>query len=310
MMTPTDRPISVDVYTDLSDRRIDAWFAALEGASLRSNPFSMLWWARAGESMYREQHALVTLARDADGPLAAATLALLPTSRGKRLCALARHHRDLFDILAIRNCRAAAEAISDAIPWNSVHEVLLTGIPANSPLGPALFARAKQSGLRGTLYVNDGAPELSLHDDDDVRFENYRGIMRGKTSKQLRKRLAGTGNVHYTKATSKDKIPGLVDAVSWLHQKRWCGTPSPSYFGHRLLARLPYAIAEAAFEACALHLSVLSVDQQPVAAAMGYVLGKTYYYHMTAHDPEFGAYSPPAVPSWFTFLMIYFPPAP
>lgn len=93
-------------------------------------------------------------------------------------------------------------------------------------------------------------------------------------------------------ANHRDQVATLIEALSWLHQKRWCKTPFPSYFADKESGGLPFRIAEEAFDAGTLHPSAVFVDQRAVAAGMGDVVGATFCFHCVAHDNDFAKYSP------------------
>jgi len=292
MMSAPDSLPQAEIFTDPSEPALAKSWREIQESAVRMDPFGTSWWAQASQQHSAETEPCITVLRDISGPIAIATFGLTRTAKGTRLTAYASRHRDLFDMMARVDSAAAAEALCAAIPWHRIRDVRLSGIPADSPLGPALYSCGTRNGLSGVMYSNNGAPELSLLDERGVRYPDYKAILRGKTSKQLRSRMARLGDVRYTTASHKDQIPPLLDALSWLHQKRWYATPFPSFFTRGESRQLMSEIAQAAFDAGALHLSVLFVDQRPAAAAMGYVVATTYYYHCVAHNPDFWSSSP------------------
>ena len=291
-MSVCDIPADVEIFTDCEDVRLAALWRSMPESAARLDPFSTWWWARASCGLGMAPQPYVVVLRRGASPIAIASFALGDTRRGKRLTCCARMHRDLFDMMAVEDSAATAEAICAAIPWHEIHEVRLDGIPADSPLGPALYSWAQRNGLRGAFYCNNGAPEMSLLDKQGKRFADYKAIMRSRYSKDLRRHMAKLGNVRYVKANHREQVATLIEALSWLHQKRWCTTPFPSYFADKESGRLPFRIAEEAFDAGALHLSAVFVDQRAVAAGMGYVVGATFCFHCVAHDNDFAKYSP------------------
>jgi CelD/BcsL family acetyltransferase involved in cellulose biosynthesis len=282
----------VEIFADSRDPRLVGIWGEIQRSATRLDPFSTLWWAQAGRGYSPALESYFAVLRNGTIPAAVAAFAFRDTLKGKLLTCYARAHRDLFDMMAVEDSAVTAEAICAAIPWHEIHEVRLDGIPADSPLGPALYSWAKRSGLRGAFYSNNGALELSLLDAQGARYPDYKAVMRGTRSKRLRKRIAGLGKVEYVTASREDQVPILMSALSWLHQKRWHRTPFPSFMATAESVQRWEGIARAALEAGALHLCVLSVGGSPMAGGMGYVVGSTYYWHMVAHDPDRADYSP------------------
>jgi len=284
--------LTAQVFENLSDERLSALWRQLQAQAVRRDPFSTEWWSRAGEGIAGAVTPCVTVVCDSERPLAIASFGLAPARGGKALVSYAGSHRDYFDVLAADVSEEVIARLCEALPWERITEVQLEGIPADSSLGPALHEACRTHGLRGVTYVNNGAPQLCLLDEQGRRYPDYHGIMQGKTSKQLQRRLARLGEVRYVRADRAEQIPPLMSSLFWLHQKRWHKTPSPSSFARAEERAAMIRAAQAAFEVGMLHLSVLFASDQPVAGAMGYVLGKSYYYHLVGMDLDFSEYSP------------------
>lgn len=291
-MTADSVPLNGQVFADLADARLIEMWRAVQSAATRADPFGTLWWAQSGRSAESAVVPCVAVVSGDGGPLAVASFGLTPGHQGSCLTACAPQHRDLFDMTAIEDTASVAEALCEALPWDQVTEVDLRGIPADSPLGPALLQAAARRGLWGANHADNAAPDLSLIDGDGNRYPDYRSIMRGKTSKALRHRLARLGQVRYVRAGTPEDVDGLMAALFELHQKRWCSTPFPSVFSQGAAQKLMLQVARNACDAGALHLGVLYADEQALAAALGYVLAGTYYHHEVAHDSDYSDYSP------------------
>ena len=291
MMT-AGQGLHAEVFSDLSDTRLVAAWRALSCDATRMDPFSTNWWCGAGREFHEAVEPCIVVAYDSDRPVALAALGLKSGRDGLTLVPYATAHRDLVDVLAFEPDEPRMAALCDALPWARISQVAIDGIPEDSPLGPGLEGACRRHGLHGVMYGNNGEPELSLVDDRGDRHATYRGIMRGKTSKQMRKKIHRLGDIHYVKADRCEKIPELMSAVFALHQKRWHGTTSPSGYGSPRSRSHAMMIAEMAFDSGALHLAVLYADGRPIGGALGYLLETTYYFHIVAVDMALRNFSP------------------
>jgi len=284
-MTSIDRQLRVEVFCDLADSRLKEAWNWLQQFAARHDPFTSSWWSQANPVFPPGVEPCIVVAWDGEHPCALVNLGLMKQRKTWTLVAWASVHRDTMDVLMIRAGQMGViDAMCEALPWSRIGHVRIDGIPADSPLCEAMRVVARRHGLRGGLYLNKLAPFCSLLDTQGQRYKDSRGIFRGKRHRQLQKQFMKMGKASFDKPQSENQIDGLLDCVFFLHQKRWVGTYTPSSFsdpGHRERIR---RVAHGAFTAGALHLSVLRLDGQAIAGALGYVLGNRYYFHIVAVD--------------------------
>ncbi|MBD3316918.1 MAG: GNAT family N-acetyltransferase [Chitinivibrionales bacterium] len=278
------------IHRSLDDKRMLDHLHQIESNANRIQPFNTLWWIRHSFSTDTNCTPLIVIYYEGETPSA---FAVFKHNHARRALLMPDNEmRDVFDIVGGADCSEAAAAICDALPWKEIDEIDLRKIPASSPLIEKLRSAASQHGRFVHVHFLNITPSMPLHDTNGSIFPSYRSIMRGKTSKQLRKNLEKAGAVDFRVASTPDDVPSLLRELSFLHQMRWNNTPFPSPLSSMTTFKALADKCSAALRHGNLHLSLLFLDSKPIAGALGYLINGTYYYHIVAYNPLYRKLSP------------------
>jgi CelD/BcsL family acetyltransferase involved in cellulose biosynthesis len=164
----------------------------------------------------------------------------------------------------------------------------LRGLPGDSRWLGALEAAVVTQGLRADRAEDGLAPMLEL----PRRFEDYLAALPGKLRHEIRRkerRLAGEAGPYRVRAATSASVRADMDRFIELHR----ASPGPK--GEFMDAAMEIyfrRLADVFLPAHMFHLVTMEVDEEHVAAAIGFAYGDTFSLYNSTFDRRFERWSP------------------
>lgn len=249
------------------------------------------WWsAIAADAVLSKRHALhIVVLDDAHGPAAIVPLALRRAPWPRRLQWMAGDVSDYCDAIAVPGAdpAALAPALLDAIARSGADFAELTQIRPDGACAAILAGELDASAA--------AAPSPFI----DLKGKTWEQIEQGFSS-QLRqemrrkgRRLAKRVRWEYVEFTDPASRLGAVEFILAQKRAQLAGDPASLDALERMFA--PFArdvFARDGVGAARVHVSALTAGDTILAAHLGFVDAKRFYYYVPAYNPEFQADSP------------------
>jgi len=282
-----------EVVTESSDLRalVDEWRSLAER---RGNAFLTPEWFLAWLShCCRGWEPHVATSRTGRGTL----LGLLPlvSSKGNggrelRFCPVGDHFQPVAEA---RDERAVAKgtAAAVALPDRGLRSLLLENVDAEGGWWHTL-AEAAPARLATVERRQSVLPfvELAGLSWDDYLAGRSRQL-RSQLGRKLR-RLRREHEVRFRRTRRPEEVATDLGILFELHDARWAERPSSSSLGDPAIRAFHLDFATAALDRGWLRLFVMEVDEAPVAALYGWLVGGRWSYYQAGFDPAWSRHSP------------------
>jgi CelD/BcsL family acetyltransferase involved in cellulose biosynthesis len=250
------------------------------GTVFQSRSWNACWW----ESM-RAVKTLLLLEVLRDGRrVALAPLHLDPdptAGPGLAIRFLGQGNSDYLDAIVDRDEPEAAEAIVDALdalpePWTTAR---LFELQASSALRSALARRVAAGDARLLQLPPTICPGFTPRGD-----ETFDRLLRKSSFKRKAAGLAALGRVEIEHLEESRRIQQEIDAFFAQHIERWSVTPHPSPFVEAEVCTLYRRLAEGLAPENHVILTVVRLDERPVAYHFGLTDGDRFIWYKPSFD--------------------------
>ncbi len=184
---------------------------------------------------------------------------------------------------------AAAPAI--APPGRGLHSLLLENVDAGSGWWRAL-AKAFPTPL---ATVERGEATLPFVELAGLSWDEYLAgrsrQLRSQVGRKLRS-LRRDHDVRFRRTGSSDEVAADLATLLRLHDARWAERSERSALADPTIREFHLEFARAAFERGWLRLTVMEVDEVPIAALYGWLIGGRWSYYQAGFDPAWSRHSP------------------
>lgn len=198
---------------------------------------------------------------------------------------------DYGDVLAGGDPTVAAGLLSAAATRRGWHRIVLDGFPADSPHLGALLSAARDLRLIVRREQTHVCPTINLaaFPDWETYFHTRRSTSSRKTLRRQERLLGEAGRLQRVHLRAPFGAAWLahVERLNTARQRDRGGLPlfqRPGVPG--LVRQLNQTLGER------LVLDALTLDDRPIAYALGFDEGTTYAYWNVAHDPALDRFSP------------------
>ena len=148
--------------------------------------------------------------------------------------------------------------------------------------------RCCRSGLR--MVEKDAIPALAI---DLARSPDLEAQALGRAERRRRdKALQLRGAVSVQHLTDPAAMRLSLPILFGQHEKRWSGSPQEAVFRLGRMRRFYQELVERLGPLGAVQLSMLLVDEKPVATALAFRLGDTLFWYKPTYDPDWARWSP------------------
>ncbi len=184
---------------------------------------------------------------------------------------------------------AAAPAI--APPGRSLRSLLLENVDASGKWSGAL-AKAFPSPL---ATVERDEAVLPFVDLAGISWDEYLAGRSRQLRSQLGRKLRSLRREHdvrFRRTRSPDEVTADLATLFRLHDARWSERSEPSALAGPAIRAFHFEFAGAALERGWLRLTVMEVDEVPIAALYGWLIGGRWSYYQAGFDPAWSRQSP------------------
>ena len=238
--------------------------AAATGSAFATWSFHRTWWEHYGRGRTLE----VSAARRADGSLAA----ILPLYRWRERPQVLRFvgegvGDELGPITAPEERALAAEALREAVSGRLL-------------LGERLPGQGWDAAVGGSLVLREGSPLVHLGEGS---WDEFLARRSANFRQQLRRReraLVRDHDARFRLTSSPDELERDFSSLVDLHRRRW--HDNTSFLRHERFHR---AFAARALDEGLLRLWHLEIEGTPVAAWLGYRVGRVESFYQAGRDP-------------------------
>ena len=192
-----------------------------------------------------------------------------------------------------RDEEAVAAAVASAVapPDPGLRSLLLENVDAQAGWWRSL---AKASPLPlATVERNEATlPYVELA---GISWDEYLADRSGQLRSQLRRKLRSLRKEHqvrFRRTERLEEVPGDLLTLFRLHDARWSDRSERSALSDPEIRTFHLEFASAAFERGWLRLTVMEVDETPIAALYGWLIGGRWAYYQAGFDPEWSRHSP------------------
>jgi CelD/BcsL family acetyltransferase involved in cellulose biosynthesis len=188
---------------------------------------------------------------------------------------------------------AVATAATPAIapPGRGLHSLLLENVDAEGGWWRAL-AEAFPAPL---ATVERGEATLPFVELAGLSWDEYLAGRSRQLRSQLGRKLRSLRRDHdvrFRRTRSSDEVPADVGTLLRLHDARWADRSESSALADPTVREFHLEFARAAFERGWLRLTVMEVDEVPIAALYGWLIGERWSYYQAGFDPAWSRQSP------------------
>jgi len=162
--------------------------------------------------------------------------------------------------------------------------VVLSGIPENSPILPALRRVLERRGL-----PRRERPAECLSAELPASFEDYLAGLKRRVRTKVRQALRVTkaNGTEHANCDDPDLLDGRLSEMFELHEQRWLDAGQDGVFADLRRRKFYRQIATLALSRGTLRLSYLQFPGRRIAFQFGIVEGDRYYQMQEAYAPEF-----------------------
>jgi CelD/BcsL family acetyltransferase involved in cellulose biosynthesis len=178
-----------------------------------------------------------------------------------------------------------------APPGRGLHSILLENVDADGGWWRAL-ATAFPAPL---ATVERNKATLPLVELEGIRWDQYlAGRSRGLRSQLGRKQrsLRREHEVGFRRTRRVEEVPADLQTLFSLHDARWAERPGNSALADPAIRAFHLEFASAAIERGWLRLYLMEVDETPIAALYGWLIGGRWSYYQAGFDPAWSRHSP------------------
>jgi CelD/BcsL family acetyltransferase involved in cellulose biosynthesis len=183
----------------------------------------------------------------------------------------------------------AAPAI--APPGSSLRSVLLENVDAGGEWWGAL-ARAFPAPL---ATVERDAATLPFVELAGISWDDYLAGRSRQLRSQLGRKLRSLRREHdvrFRRTQSSGEVATDLATLFRLHEARWAERSERSALADPAIRAFHFEFARAALDRGWLRLTVMEVDEVPVAALYGWLIGGRWSYYQAGFDPAWSRQSP------------------
>jgi CelD/BcsL family acetyltransferase involved in cellulose biosynthesis len=184
---------------------------------------------------------------------------------------------------------AAAPAI--APPGRGLHSLLLENVDVGSGWWRAL-AKAFPAPLATVERDEATLPFVELA---GLSWDEYLAGRSRQLRSQLGRKLRSLRRDHdvrFRRTGSPDEVAADLATLLRLHDARWAERSGRSALADPTVREFHLEFARAAFERGWLRLTVMEVDEVPIAALYGWLIGGRWSYYQAGFDPAWSRHSP------------------
>jgi CelD/BcsL family acetyltransferase involved in cellulose biosynthesis len=292
-VSPPDDPDRIQLVTEVGDvEEIAGQWRAL--AERRGNAFVtpewfLAWLRHCGEGW--EPHLVVV--RASDGTLRG----LLPLVRSNgsgrralRVCPIGDHFHPVAD-RPEEEAVAAAAAAALAQPEPGLRSLLLENVEADGRWWRAL-TEAAPAPLATVERTESTLPFVELA---GLSWDEYLAGRSRQLRSQLGRKLRRLGREHdvrFRRTRRPAEVAPDLETLFRLHDARWAERPGDSSLVDHSVRAFHVDFAAAALERGWLRLIVMEVDDAPIAALYGWLIGGRWSYYQAGFDPAWSDHSP------------------
>jgi CelD/BcsL family acetyltransferase involved in cellulose biosynthesis len=186
---------------------------------------------------------------------------------------------------------ATAAAPVIAPPGRGLHSLLLENVDAGSGWWRAL-AKAFPTPL---ATVERGEATLPFVELEGLSWDEYLAGRSRQLRSQLGRKLRSLRRDHdvrFRRTGSSDEVTADLATLLRLHDARWADRSERSALADPTVREFHLEFARAAFERGWLRLTVMEVDDVPIAALYGWLIGERWSYYQAGFDPAWSRQSP------------------
>lgn len=115
------------------------------------------------------------------------------------------------------------------------------------------------------------------------------------TVQRKQRALARAGFARYRHIDKGPDVPVAFDAIVELHEKRWMAKGESGAFTRPRFAAFHRALVPVLAEKGWLSLSLLTLDDRPLAGIYGFVYENRYYFYLSGFDPDIAPHASPGM---------------
>ena len=115
--------------------------------------------------------------------------------------------------------------------------------------------------------------------------------LRSQLGRKLRS-LRKEHDVRFRRTRLLEEVPDDLGILFRLHDARWAERPDSSAFADPAIRAFHLEFASSAFQRGWLRLCVMEVDEVPIAALYGWLIGGRWSYYQAGFDPAWSRHSP------------------
>jgi CelD/BcsL family acetyltransferase involved in cellulose biosynthesis len=169
-----------------------------------------------------------------------------------------------------------------AIHWDVCE---LNTLPSQSSGANMLLAGIKQHGWPHSVCPRAWSA-VNLPESWEAYLKKLSGKERGKLGYYSR-RLEKNHQVHFHRCAVESDLPGCLEALFELHQKRWQQVGEPGSFSSSARREFYRQMGRGLLGRDRLELWLLDLDGRPAAAQFGFRYGNTVFQLQEGYDPAY-----------------------
>jgi CelD/BcsL family acetyltransferase involved in cellulose biosynthesis len=185
--------------------------------------------------------------------------------------------------------KAAAPALG--LPDRGLRSLLLENVDAEGQWWRAL-AEASPAPLAAVEQDDATLPFVEVA---GISWEEYLAGRSRQLRSQLGRKLRSLRKEHdvrFRRTRLLEEIPDDLGILFRLHDARWAERPDSSAFADPAIRAFHLDFACSAFQRGWLRLCVMEVDEVPIAALYGWLIGGRWSYYQAGFDPAWSRHSP------------------
>jgi CelD/BcsL family acetyltransferase involved in cellulose biosynthesis len=289
---PVDVPERVELATEIGEVTALAaeWraFAEWRGNAFLTPEWFLAWLRHCGEGW--QPH--VAVARTPRGRVQGLLPLVSSKSNGRRELRVCPIGDRFHPVASIRDEEAVATAAAPAVaPGRGLRSLLLENVDAEGEWWRAL-ARASPAPLATIERSEATLPFVELA---GISWDEYLAGRSRQFRSQLGRKLRSLRKEHdvrFRRTQRPDEVRTDLETLFRLHDARWAERSGRSALADPSIRAFHLEFARAALERGWLRLTVMEVDEVPIAALYGWLIGGRWSYYQAGFDPAWSRHSP------------------